>query len=88
MASNLISTDSRTEGDEVVSVGVAFASKGAGGVIVGVTVRIGTSSLEDGGVVHGPMDRFARFGSVVGTAAAVLIRIESQAGALAGHGPP
>lgn len=78
---------SRTESDEIVGCGISPAGKGAGGVIIGIAIGVRTGGLEDSGVVHGPVDRFARLRPVVGTPATVLIRVEPHARAHAGNGP-
>lgn len=68
----------RAESEQIVSFG---ASGDAGGVVVGVGIGLGASGLEDLRINRG----LAGLRASVGARAAVLGRVESGAGALAGH---
>src|ERR1022692_2860437 len=74
----------RRDADGYLVVAAAFAGEYAGGVVVDVGVGVRLGSLENGGVVHGPLGRITLGPGSPRAAAAVLIGAEPRAGRLAG----
>lgn len=75
----------RTKDDVVLGGWIAATRKRAGRVVVRVTVGVRTGLLEECRIVFGPRAALTSRRSIVGTSAAVSVRVEPLTGALARH---
>lgn len=76
----IIRENLRTKDNIVVSIGITMAGKGTGGIIVCVTVCIGTGLFENSRVVMLPHTAFACLWCAMSTSATVFVSVELHAG--------